>query len=181
MCSKKAKDGENSVLGVPASGGLERIALSDAANSFTEENLSNMTRNPSEYITNTEPQTKEQFALRQTVNDMLLRLRAMNPFLQIMKPPDACNTVTFAAAGALDITIPPNAKFCKIKGNADYYVSFSVTAAVPTAATNLTGDQRGTGSMYKPEDVFFYCEESQSLSVAVPAACIVTVYFYSQQ
>jgi hypothetical protein len=154
--------------------GLELYAVSDAFNAQTvtqqDEKLKPVGGNISGVI-----ESGADFSVRQTLNNKLMALRAMNPFLQIAQLPNAARTVVLAANVAKDIPIPAGAKYVKFRGNLDWYLNANGTAAVPTVDV-----LDGSASIYRPEDVFFYIEEMQCVSVVAPATTIVSAYFYYQ-
>jgi len=170
-----SQQGDNGILqqgGVNS--GLDLYALSDANNAMTVNQKDVALKPVGDNISGV-VENEVDFSVRQTQNEKLMRVRAMNPFLQIAQLPNAARTVVLAANVAKDIPVPAGAKYVKFKGNLDWYLNANGTAAVPTVDV-----LDGSASIYKPEDVYFYIEEMQSVSVVAPAITIVSAYFYYQ-
>jgi hypothetical protein len=118
--------------------------------------------------------------ISRSFNSKLSAIRSQNPFIEILPLPDT--VITRVCAGgvgtALDFNIPSGCQFIRFKGNADYYISLNGNASVPVLADNT--NNAGNSSMYKPEDVFFFVAEMNSVSVIAPAAAIVTMQCFMQ-
>jgi len=110
----------------------------------------------------------------QNIEADLLMVRAEMPFLPILRWPTVTKTVFMAVANtAADILIPSGAVLVKLSGPSDWYASFQGQAQVPSATVN--GD---AGSLYKPDDAWYYCGGKAALSVVAPAVNgIVTARF----
>ena len=104
-------------------------------------------------------------------------LRAENPYIPILKFPDAVLNFVMTANVAQDVNIPSGAKLVRFAGSADYYVQRNGAAQVPTAS--LTGDLSTMGALLKPEYAFFAAQEMGQLSIVAPTTgTIVTVHCY---
>jgi hypothetical protein len=107
-------------------------------------------------------------------NPNLMALRAQLPFLPIMPFTNQNTAVLLAAGETVEITIPQSAKLCRFLGNCEYFVSRG-TARAPT--TNVPSDQCG---IMNPEDVWYYIEELQTISIHTPVGGRVSVEFFIQ-
>lgn len=182
----KSVDGnQNSVFDGPNTTGNERTTLSDSFNGLTETSqgvLNPLEDSPIDF--NAAPLSVQGLMADQTINDKLMLLRAMNPFVPIMQLPKSTSNRVLVANVSQDIRIPTNAKYMVLMGNADYYMGANGNAAVPTGVAGTAGvadsDNEFAGAMYKPNGMIFYVEEMGSVSVVAPGACIVTASFYSQ-
>lgn len=122
--------------------------------------------------------TTKQEVTSRMFNAKLAALRAQNPFVPFLPLPDKVITLNLSANNPADINVPQGSQFLRFSGNADYYISMNGNASVPTVADNT--NNAGNSSIYKPEDVFYTCQESLSLSAVAPANAIVTVQIWMQ-
>lgn len=159
---------DNDVLNAGMSSGLPGYTLSDDVNNQTPM-LDDVP--PAGLAFNS-----DSLALSAPRNEKLLRLRTMNPFLVLEQLPNAVRCLVLVANVAQDLPIPPGAKIMTLRGNADYYVSPTGSASVPTASNT-----EGGAPIYRPDGVHWFVEEMQGVSIVAPDNAVVTAEFYFEQ
>ncbi len=105
----------------------------------------------------------------QSPHSDLAAIRMAFPFLEIMPFP-AATVEVFLVGGILqDLSLPEGAVLVQIAGNGDYWISHRGAAAIPDGVTNK-------GSIFKPENKFFYCSGIRQISAIAANAVIVQAY-----
>lgn len=114
--------------------------------------------------------------LTQTFNRKLAAWRAQNAFVQLTPLPNAVVTLVLAAGVPKEVNLPSGTRVIRMRGNSDYYVTDNGNAVVPTVDSI-----DGSGMVYRPDGVLYFCEEAKSFSVCSVGACIVSVECFIQQ
>lgn len=110
-------------------------------------------------------------------NPKLMAIRAQNPFLIISPFPNESVSVLLAAGLPQDIDLPRGTKMIRFSGNCEYYINRKGNAQIPDGTANT----KNSGSIYKPENMFYYTgEEIHQLSIVGPAVGVVTVHCFVQ-
>jgi hypothetical protein len=92
----------------------------------------------------------------------------------VLSPPGYINAYVLTANIPQNVAVPEGSGIAIFSGNADFYVNWRDTAAVPAA--NVTD---GTGSELNPGAR--YLEGISMFSIIAPAAAIVTIQFYANK
>lgn len=114
-----------------------------------------------------------------TQQKRLSALRMQNPFLQIMPFPNQVLHCVVKNGVPVDVPLPPETKFVRFSGTADYFVSRNGNAKIPVSTD---GQQDGNAVLYRPEYCWFLVDGITSISVVSGSVqdVIVTIHCFEQ-